>query len=452
MTYAIIGGGLSGALCIIELMRNAKNPLTINLFEKNSNQLFKGVAYSSSLSHQLLNVPASHMSVLHDQPDHFINWYEKRVNSIDRDSFVSRHIFGSYVAETLRATVSSFPEHKLNIVHENVVDVKRDTKGYSVITKKDISFFANSVILCTGNFPPSDVVGISEQILKYEKYVSHPWSGFKIQSIDNNDEVLLIGSGLTMVDQVLSLIKNGHQGQITVISRRGFLPLTHGQTKAIEFNALPDLNESDINNVLRWFRNELKNAAIQDTDWRSVVNALRDFTTPIWSALSTESKQRFLRHLRPFWEIHRHRIPVESSQKLVQLIQSGQLNIRPGRVRDTSIMNGKIMVGIKPKGKENLEYFQTDWIINCTGPQANYRKIKSELFENLFKSGLAEIDELNLGIKTDLNGRLLNDQNHVFENIFVVGPPAKGILWECTALREIRKQAVQLATKQNTLL
>src|ERR1700744_4912517 len=54
-----------------------------------------------------------------------------------------------------------------------------------------------------------------------------PWGPPSATGVDKNASVLVLGTGLTMVDYVLSMLRDGHRGPIIAMSRRGLLPKAH---------------------------------------------------------------------------------------------------------------------------------------------------------------------------------------------------------------------------------
>lgn len=441
-SHVIIGAGLSGTLKAIRLLQQRNEPLTIHIFEKENQQLFKGVAYSSVLGHQLLNVPANHMSLYLDKPNHFCDWLAEMGHTFEASAFVPRNLFGDYLkGEMIRAKANA-PQHKLTVHRTEVKHVFRNKNGSFDVFSHDnaIKISCDEIWLCTGNFKPSDVENTPENAKMNRRYISNPWSGKMMAKISKHEHVLIVGSGLTMVDQVLSLIKKGHEGKITVISRRGFLPQPFKNSDSYEFSTLPDFSNCRIVDLIPWFRNEVEIAKSQEKDWRSVIKALRDHTTLIWKKLSEKDKQSFLRHLRPFWETHRHQVPQESWQKLQELKSSSQLEIMAARILSMQFNELKINVQLRPRCKKSSYHLLIDRVINCTGPQSMHKKLTSPLMESLMKEGLVQSDSLGLGLLVSDDLLAIGKSGNAQPGFHIIGPPGKGGLWECTALREIRLQ------------
>jgi uncharacterized NAD(P)/FAD-binding protein YdhS len=445
MKIAIIGGGLSGSLVAINLMRLSKKQLSISLFEKNMGQMNRGVAYSSALPYQLLNVPVKDMSLFGDMPGHFMDWLQLSGYEYKGDDFAPRDVYGHYIADTFSAETLKTAHH-LAIIPAEVKSVTHKDGMYSLTTHKNETFVANKVVLCTGNFPPGDIPGLPQDVKKVKSYVGHPWGGFYISTVNSKEDILMVGSGLTMIDMVLSLNQKGHKGKITVISRRGMLPLPHGDALDYNLSRVPS-GDLSVSQLMDWVKDEIAKAEKQGKNWRSVANAVRDHIPQLWRGLSLEEKRRFMRHLRPFWEIHRHRMPAESLDILNRMKQEGRLELIAGRINGAEVRGETTTVKYRCRNSKDEKQITVNRIINCTGPETEYRKMGSSLYQSLVENKLAQPDVLALGLKANADGFVIDETGNVNTDMALIGPPAKGVLWECTALREIRQQAALVAEK-----
>jgi len=87
------------------------------------------------------------------------------------------------------------------------------------------------------------------------------------------------------------------------------------------------------------------------------------------------------------------------------------------------------------------------YAVNCTGPECNYQKLKSPLVVNLLARGLIDTDPLLLGLKAGPDGAVLDYLGRPSAQIFTLGSAAKGMLFETTAVPELRVQAKALAER-----
>ena len=444
--HAIIGAGLSGTLTAIRLLQRRSQSLVINIFEMDNQQLFKGVAYASVLKHQLLNVPANHMSLYLDRPLHFYEWLLQSGYRCEPTAFVPRQLFGDYLKQELLKAEENAPRHKLRVYKVEVTHIQKNGDGSFQIFTSDnkIQVSCQELWLCTGNFTPTDIENAPANVKQNERYISNPWSGRLMHKILKHEHVLIVGSGLTMVDQVLSLYKKGHLGKITVVSRRGFLPQPYILANHYQFSILPDFKKCRIVDLIPWFRSEINFAIRQEMDWHSVINALRDYTSLIWKHLSETDKRSFLMHLRPFWETHRHQVPPESWRMLQELRASSQLEIKAARIISMQSNQKTINVQLRPRCETGSYQMLFDKVINCTGPQSLQKNITSPLMVSLIKAELVQSDSLGLGLLISDDLHAINKTGVTEPNLHIIGPPGKGGLWECTALREIRLQTDQI--------
>jgi uncharacterized NAD(P)/FAD-binding protein YdhS len=444
MKIAVIGGGVSGSLVAMHLLKQPEQSIIVYLFEKSRTQLNRGVAYSSQLPYQLLNVAVKDMSLFPDKPGHFYDWLLHTGYKYEPTDFATREIYGRYIADTFAKETSGKKENELKLLLDEVISVEKYNNGYKIVFGKDEKIIVDKIVLCTGNFPPGDVPGLPANVRQSKGYVSHPWGGFNVNSLSSRENILMVGSGLTMLDMVLSLNHNDHIGKITVISRRGLLPLPHDVSLPYELSTVPSGGVT-IAQLLSWFKDEVQLAQNEGKSWRSVTDAIRPHIQGLWSGLLPQERKRFIRHLRPFWEIHRHKMPVESLTILNRMKKEGRLEIIAGRIKDAELAGDKIKIAYCRRNSGDLKHVTVDHIINCTGPETEYRKLRSSLYQSLIENKLAQPDELGLGLCATKEGFIIGPGDTLNPNIALIGPPAKGVLWECTALREIRLQAASVA-------
>lgn len=183
----------------------------------------------------------------------------------------------------------------------------------------------------------------------------------------------------------------------------------------------------------------------QGYDWRAVIDSLRPQTQVLWRALTATEKKRFLRHLRPYWDSHRHRIAPEVAATISQVQQSRQLLFHAGCIQSYEEWDDGVDVTYRPRHQHELHTLRVDRVINCTGPECNYRRLQHPLMVNLLAAGLIRPDPLALGLEVNTNGALVGATGAASRQLFTLGPPQKGGLWETTAVPEIREQAQALA-------
>ena len=436
-THVIVGCGLSGSLALIELLRKHSAPISIAVLEENPHRLFKGKAYSADVPVQVLNVPADHMSAYWDQPMHLVKWMEARGLVYGASDFIPRQIFGSYLAEVVHEALGAHPQHRVQFFMERLEVIQPDgNNGYALRSAKH-DFTAQHVWMATGNFSPADIVS-NPEVVQHPNYLGDPWRGAGLRFIPNGASILLVGTGLTMVDQVLSLQAQGHRGAIYALSRRGFYPQPHQLSPAYSwFAAYAEVPTSPLS-LLQLVRSEVRRAAELGIPWTSVVNDLRAYTPMLWQNWDLSQRQQFLRHVRPYWEVHRHRLPAASIAALNALEGRGQLMRFGARLADVSANEQGFCVRFVPRGAKEAQTLDVNWILNCTGPQSLGKKLNESWIQSGMAHELLKADALNLGIELSTTA---NDRLHL------IGPPRKGSSWESTALREIRQQVKEEVAK-----
>ncbi|RNI29458.1 oxidoreductase [Rufibacter immobilis] len=454
---AIVGGGLSGTLTAINLLLAAREATVIYLLEKEAQKMSRGVAYSSSLPFQPLNVPAYRMSLFLDVPHDFVEWLQENQHrypeqlptAVTPHDFIPRNIFGDYVEHSLLAAEQhAQPGVQLVRVRDEAVALvpAGETGAFTVHLKNHAPLQAQKAVLAFGNLAPANLPIPTTSFYDSPFYKPSPWSAEVVNALPQDASLLLIGSSLTMVDLVGSLMARGHQGKIYVVSRHGMVPKAYlVGTKPYTLSHLPLNQHLSPLEALRYVRQEIQQAQLAGITWHSVLDVLRDHLPAVWQNFTLWEKKQFLRHVKPQWEVHRHRMPQTSHALLAQLQRQGQLEIIPADVLDMQTQGSKALVNIRKRKKGEKTTLEVDQVVNCTGPLCNYAKAKEPLIQQLLREGLIAPDPLRLGLSATPDGVLLNAQGEQTENLFTLGPPLKGILYETTALREIRQQAAALA-------
>jgi uncharacterized NAD(P)/FAD-binding protein YdhS len=302
---------------------------------------------------------------------------------------------------------------------------------------------ADLVVLAVGNFPPAPMPVPDPSFYDSELYRADPWAPDTLTELDPAAPVLLIGTGLTMVDAVVSLLDQGHHGPIHALSRRGLLPRRHLAGSPLRETRQP--YPTSVAALTRFLRHEARQATAEGGDWRPVIDTLRPFTQDVWQALSLEDRARFLRHLRPWWEVHRHRMPGLVADRIDAARERRQLHIHSGRVGAFRMEDNMVEVAYRPRGTEIVETLLAARVVNCAGPGADYDRITDPLVRLLLREGIARPDPLRLGLDVTATCALRLSTGAISRRIFAVGPVTKAAFWEMTAVPDIRRQCELLA-------
>ena len=454
-TIAVIGAGFSGALTTLHLLKHCTPEDRILLIEKNQH-FGLGLAYSTGNPNHLLNVRASNMSAFADQPDDFVKWLQhlppeeaaKLHETPGPNSFVPRGLYGRYIQQLLGDRIWH-PDNDLNVflVTDEAVALhrrqtaKQDGHAWEVELAVGRRLAADLVILAIGNFPAARAQpGIFKD----------PWHPQALDKLEPTAPVLLLGTGLTMVDTVISLLDRGHRGPIHAVSRRGQLPRVHGAVAQPWRFAQPPQAHS-LRQLVREIRATIRQAAAEGVDWRAVIDGLRPHTQRLWLDMPIAERQRFLRHLRPWWDVHRHRAAPRIHARITDAIDRGQLIITAARLGKITPCIGTVEVEMTAKSG-GTNKLNVERVIDCTGLQSDCAKLDSPLIKQLLADGHIQPDQLRLGIETDVTGAAIDARSHISDDLFVVGPMTKGTFWEIVAVPDIRRACEQLAIHLEGLL
>ena len=442
-TIAIIGAGFSGTLLALHLLRQSETPIRILLIERNA-QFGRGPAYATGNSSHLLNVPASKMSAFHGDPPHFLAWLRRHGDwaAVEPDTFVPRHVFGSYVRHLLNAEIKGDTLDRLTLVRGDVMDITLEADGLRICLDRERLLHADRAVLAVGNFPPAPPPVADPSFYDTCLYRPDPWAPDTLADLAPEAPVLLIGTGLTMVDTVISLLDQGHVGPIAALSRRGLLPNSH----AAPGNASADLPDTPafptrVKAMARLLRRRSARNSEVGGSWQAVIDELRPITTEVWQAMELVERKRFLRHLRPLWDVHRHRIAGPVAERIGGARRRGQLRILVGYIRAYEIEDDRVSVSYRPRGRDDLDSVVCGRVINCAGPNADYSRIRHSLIRSLLEKGLVRPDPLCLGLDVTGNCALLSRSGEISRRLFAVGPVTRGAFWEMTAVPDIRQQA-----------
>ena len=436
-TIAIVGGGISGTLTVLNLIKQSENPLQIIWFDA-KNQFCKGLAYSTLDEQHLLNVRANNMSVFADEPTHFVNWLQHHYSQYSSSDFAPRKLFGEYVQATFDDLKNTNPLVSIQQIAEEVIDIEKKENVFQLKTTE--TYNAQKLVLALGNFLPAHPRSISKEFVESENYFQNAFHSNIIQQAITKKNITIIGSGLTMIDVLISLHHHSYSGKINIISPHAYIPQSHIENPLPSVNPFIEEHKTyTLIELLSLVNQQLKKAKKENLNPHSVIDVMRPHLQFIWMNFSLNEKQQFLRHLRHKWGVARHRAPNKSIATLQNLQSTGVINLVKGRVQDIKTTDNSFEIHYS-NSETSQKSLKTEFIINCTGPESDYLKIPSKLVQNLIKNSIFGPDSIHYGINSAKNGE-------ISPNLYTIGPPLKGILWESTAVPEIRLQAKELAAK-----
>jgi uncharacterized NAD(P)/FAD-binding protein YdhS len=461
----VVGGGLSGTLAAAQLLERATQPLRVIIVDR-TGAIGPGAAYGTRCPEHFLNVRARGMSAVAGDAEHFVRWLDQEGGdrarrwgaTPDPESFAPRGLYGEYVSELLASAERAAAQGvTLERRRAEVVGLEKGRGRPRVLLDDGAALTADFVVLGLGNARPGDPEWIREPSREKPWYAPDPWAGASVEGIGREKDVLILGTNLTMIDLAVALARSGHEGTIHALSRRGLLPREHAASSFPTADPRHPVSEiatswavhgvSSLGALVRELRACVRRADARGLDWRMAVDALRPHTQAIWRSLPDKERRRFLVHVRPYWEIHRHRAVPANMSVVRRLLASGQLRVVAGAVREVSEEGASVRVRVRSRGSGRIEELVVARIMNATGPAPGARAVPSALMSSMVAGGLAREGPLGFGLDALPDGTLLDRDGAPAARLATLGPPLRGVLWETTAVPEIREQAASLADR-----
>jgi uncharacterized NAD(P)/FAD-binding protein YdhS/glyoxylase-like metal-dependent hydrolase (beta-lactamase superfamily II) len=454
---AIVGAGFSGTLLASQLLRQAQRPLRLFLIER-SGRFGPGVAYGTDDPGHLLNVSAGAMSAWPEDPSHLLRWLDLNRSAladllpacVDASSFLPRRIYGLYLESILEQAEGLATERcTLQRIVADLIDLEPldgdgpqspRSRGYRLHLDGHAPLHADQVVLAWGNSavrPPQ----------QRSQAIRHGWASDATTDLDPKASVALLGTGLTMVDMVVSLHRQGHRGPIVAMSRHGYRPNAHRYGEPLGDWLDAEQAPATVLELWRLIRERVAWAIRQGQDWRAVIDGLRPRTQELWRRLDLNERRRVLRHAAVVWDVHRHRIAPALDALLQELLTSSRLTILAARLLSHDVEDTGLRLTIRRRGTNDREAHRVDRLIICTGIALDYASGADTLVSRLRERGLLLSDPLGLGAQCDPGGGLLDARGLVRPDLHTLGPPRKGQLWESIAVPELRLQARDLAQR-----
>ncbi|WP_245442849.1 FAD/NAD(P)-binding protein [Methylobacterium terrae] len=439
---AVIGAGFSGTMAALHLSRLMPERPVL-LCEK-SGAFARGLAYATGCSDHLLNVRAANMSAFPDRPEHFSRWLEgcpldgaAWTRSTPAGLFAARGLYGRYLTDLLLSALAEpGPAPRLMLENDEVVDLAPTGSGFELTLAAGRRRQVAGAILACGN--------LRAPRGPRSRYAVDPWGDAPLDHMRPDLPLLIVGTGLTMVDAVAALRQRGFPGPILAVSRRGLLPQVHAATATWPAPSVPDAARRSLPALLRVVRDEARRAAACGADWRSVIDSLRGVSIGLWRGLPPAEQRRFLRHVRAFWDVHRHRMAPPAAEIIERERASGGLTLMRARVIAIEDQAGHARVSLRERGVEAERVVDVQRIIDASGV-GRVADTDDLLLRRLMGRGLIRPDALGLGLAVADDLAVLDQRGEAGRPLWTLGPLLRGTLWECTAVPDIRGQAAELA-------
>ena len=452
---AIIGGGYSGVLSAIQLSRQSGRPLDITIVEPQTD-LGRGVAYAARDRDHRLNAPTGIHLLYLDDPDHFTRWHtDNGALANDPDAgpaggaYSRRYDFGTYLGQELAKHASDNPSNS-EIVHRQTAarDITTEDDKFSITFGDGTSGEFEFLIVTTSNAPPVVPGPLRAIATDNPALIANPWNLDKFQAIPDDAEILLVGTGLTMSDVVATLTRDRPDAQITAISRRGLLPtsrpasppegsmvesLTRPVPLFVERHGAP----KTVREVLKVLRDNARQREASGSHWQFAFDEMRDAAHVLWPGLPPEEQARFVRHLWPWYEVHRFRFPPQTEKWLRKALSSEHLTVAAARLITARESGNRIEAELQPRGAATSNQLMFDTVINCTGPERKPREAGDPFLKNLVSAGLVMPHALGLGVEADASCRAIDNRGDANPRLRIVGPLSRGRFGEVNGVPHI---------------
>jgi uncharacterized NAD(P)/FAD-binding protein YdhS len=434
LLIGVVGAGAAGTMTAIRLLEHSatgRRPVQLVLIDPEPGE-GRGVAYATDDPRHRLNVPAERMSANPGDPLDFVRWLNQAHGGpFAPGDYVPRTYFGDYLAHCLARAGGD-----LRRVHARVVGLRAGRGMVRLRLDSGDTLHCAAAVLAIGVRPPSTNWAIP-QLRESPRFIANPWRPAALAGVPDTDDVLIVGTGLTMIDAALSLDRPDRV--VHAVSRHGWLPRPHARTTA---PAVPPRVEvgTGLDDVRRAVRAHVRARVSAGGDWQSALDDLRPLLPKWWAGMPLDDRRRFLAGYRRIWDIHRHRIPLDTAAEIQAMRAAGRLVLYRGAVVDTVADGAALCVTLS-----NGRVLRAGAVLNCTGPQEDVRGVADPLVTELLSTGQARPGPLGLGLDTAPDGRIRAADGRTDTPLWTIGALRRGNLWETTAFAEIRHQAVTIA-------
>lgn len=422
LRIVIVGGGAAAVITAAHLLRAADGdrPVDVRIIETRP-AIGPGLAYGTDHRLHTLNNFAGRLSAVDSDPDHLVRWCASRGLPADPMSFLPREVYGRYLRDVLD-DIPVPPRSMLRRTRGLVTDLRPEGTELEVVLSCGWTVRADKVVLALGNPPPRR----QEQFETWgDRYVPDPWSGDLAERIGTSREVLLVGTGLTMIDVVATLHESSPETRFTAVSRNGLLPRAHAR-RTLRLHDIFKPGTASLDQLVARVEERIEELEDVGGDWRDVVDSVRACANDLWQGFSAAEQDRFVERLARHWEVARHRMPPDMAAFIEHLQQSGSLRVARLDEVDSSGF---------------------DRVVNCTGPAPVPTPGWNPLVDALLERGTVRPHRLGLGLELDPDGRVVDLGGQVNPDVYAVGAARRGLEWEVTAIPDLRAQATRLAAR-----
>jgi uncharacterized NAD(P)/FAD-binding protein YdhS len=446
---AILGGGFAGAACALHLLRDHPGLAAELVVIEPRERLGAGLAYSAPAREHRINVAAARMSVFPEDPEHFHRWVTAQ-GEVARDPhaamadgrlYPSRAVFGRYVSEMLQAAVDAAPGVVFRHERAAAAGVVPAGSGFAVTLAGGGTVQVDALVLAASHSAPD----LPRPLVGCPKVIPNPWDVGALAAIPAEARVVIVGTGLTACDVIASLLARGHRGRILALSRHGLLPRPRTMLPVSAEGDFTDAAETSALGLLTRVRRAVAAARAAGRPWENIIDALRQQARVVWGSLSWAERNRLLRHLRSFWDVHRFQSAPQIDAAVAASQAAGQLTVKAASLVSARAAGEGLEVTVRPRGASEMEVWHCDWVVNCTGPGHRSVVATHPVFFGLAEMGGLQADPVRLGILVDGESRVVKADGSVWPNLFVAGPLARGTHGELMGLPQVNTQPREIA-------
>lgn len=436
-TIIVVGAGASGVILAAHLLRSASPSLRVTLVEKRP-VFGEGIAYSTANADHLLNVTALGMSAFADDPGHFRRWVDAKGDADTAEPYYApRGVYGQYLRDIL-ATLAAAEPVRLRLVQQEAVSIGLAAGGgVEIALANGSSLVGHVAVLAAGH--DEEPAGTTDLAVRPGSPEDTP--------LPSDAAVLVLGTGLSMADVVVTLEGAGHRGQAIALSRRGLMPWAHRPGRPVKLDSADIPLGTDLSYFVRWFRGLVREMERKGGDWRDVVDGLRPFNQRIWRSWPTSARRRFLEHTKAWWDIHRHRMAPAVHARLMNAIKVGRLRLLAGRLVDARPSGGGVAATIEHRGGQRRETLDVARIYDCTGIVKDVATGSIAIVRSLIEQGLARPDAMRVGVDVTEDCAVVSAAGRASASLYAVGPLTRGAFFEIDAIPDIRQQCASLARR-----
>ncbi|WBL23955.1 FAD/NAD(P)-binding protein [Zunongwangia sp. HRR-M8] len=490
---AIIGGGACGSAALIELIIQSitaklQDQISFVLIERKEKAGY-GLAFGSKQRSHILNTQADLMGIYANEPAHFAEWLKEngrkyrddvKSESDEDNAYTSRLLYGHYVSQQLKETIEKAKKHNIKVerIKDEAYNIdKLENEKLLIHLSSENTVEVDEVLLAPGTPKPN----IFSHFKDNPNYIDFPWPTKRLlKNTNKNDHVGVLGSSLSAIDTVMTLIDNGHEGKITMFSPDGMLPRVQpDENKGFERKYLTLANLHKIKrekghaprakDLFRLFIKDIEAAEGKSLDWSSfnrdskdqlpllehdikiaekggdslsnMAYSMRYDTSTIWSWMSLHEQIIFTKWMGRHWTITRHAIPLYNARRLSKLMKESKLEI---------ISQNQKVEFIKDKNCFSIAtgldgVFEIDKLVNATGSAGRLEEMDNVLVQNLLKKKYLKPHPIGGAVINPHTMQCISEAGG--EHIYGVGHLVNGMLMDVNAVWFNVKTIARLASE-----